>query len=186
MKTYKFIILALFISTFCFAQQSRTESNHSIHANISAFNYHAGLGYSYEWAFAPKWTLLGSAWLKGEFSWGENFMIGKYSTFILHPTISAAPRFYYNLNRREQKGKNTAFNSGNYLGTTFSGFLPSINRKSGAYRDFVHYGIAPHWGMRRVYWNKFLLEFHAGIIILAGNGDTAWGPDLNLKLGYVF
>lgn len=186
MKSYKLIFLVLFIGTSCFAQQARTESNHSIHANISWANFHAGSGYSYEWAFAPKWTLLGSAWLKSEFSWGENFIIGKYSNFILHPTISAEPRFYYNLNSRERKGKNTALNSGNYLSTTFSCFLPSIYGKNNTYRDFVHYGVAPHWGMRRVYANKLFWEFHAGILILAAEGDTAWGPDLNLKFGYTF
>lgn len=187
MKCFKLIFLALLLSISCFAQQVKTESNHAVHANISAANYHAGLGYSYEWAFAQKWTLLGSAWLKGEFMWGSDFFLGDYSTLLLHPTISAEPRFYYNLNRRERKGKNTALNTGNYLGATLSLFLPSIYGKSGAYRNFVHYGISPHWGMRRVYSNNLFLEFQAGFVILAASGlDSAAGPDLNLKFGYVF
>ncbi|MDR0955171.1 MAG: hypothetical protein LBM20_07330 [Rikenellaceae bacterium] len=185
-----FLRIVLFLSVFagapCFAQQTRTESNHTIHANISMGNFHAGTGYSYEWAFAPKWTVVGSAWLKSEFFWGENFIVGNYSEYILHPAISVEPRFYYNFNRRETRGKNTSLNSGSYLSTTFSCFIPSINGKNGAYRDFFHYGIAPHWGMRRVYSNNLFLEFHTGLIFLMAPGEALVGPDINLKFGYVF
>jgi hypothetical protein len=179
------LILSLWANTPSFAQQ--TESNHSVHLNAGATNMNLGVGYSYEWAFAPKWTLLGSAWLKGEFSWGQN-MFFDYSTFILHPTISAEPRFYYNLGRRAGRGKNTALNSGNYLSATVSCFFPSIDSREGVYRDFYHFGIAPHWGMRRVYGNHFLLEFHAGALILMApyTDEFKIGPDVNLKLGYVF
>jgi hypothetical protein len=180
------MFLSLVANAPSFAQQ--TESNHSLHLNIGALNFHAGAGYSYEWAFAPKWTLIGSAWLKGEFSWGQNFFGNNYSTFILHPTISAEPRLYYNLGRRASRGRNTSLNSGNYLSATVSCFLPSIDGRNGVYRDFYHFGIAPHWGMRRVYGDHFLLEFHAGALILMApaTSETVVAPDVNLKIGYVF
>jgi hypothetical protein len=190
MKKFVLISAVLAVSLFagspCVAQQ--TESNHSIHANVAALNFHAGAGYSYEWAFAPKWTVVGSAWFKGEFSWGQNFFGGNYSTFILHPTISVEPRLYYNLGRRKARGRNTALNSGNYVSATVSCFFPSIDGRNGVYRDFYHFGIAPHWGMRRMYGGHFLLEFHAGVLVLMAPAirETIAAPDVNLKLGFVF
>ena len=190
MRSFKLIVFALLIGIPSFAQQARTRSNHSIHANLSIYNFHAGLGYTYEWAFAPKWTLLGSAWFKGEWNLlNANYynVYGKNPVaFIIHPTISAEPRFYYNFMRRESKGRSTALNSGSYLGITASCFFPSIYGSNGVYRNFFHYGISPHWGMRRVYQNKMFLEFHAGIYILMSPYETIAGPDVNFKFGYVF
>lgn len=202
MRGCKLISVLLIISTTCFSQQAQTQTqeqaqtqaqaqaqtqvSNNIYANISGANYHAGVGYSHEMLFSPKWTVLGSVWLKGEFSWGKNFVVGRYTSLIVHPTFSAEPRFYYNLGSRQRKGKNTALNSGNYLSTTFSCFLPSIYGTNNDSRNFLHYGIAPHWGMRRVYSNNLFLEFHAGIVILIGNGESVWGPDLNIKFGYAF
>lgn len=189
MRFFRLLIIGLLVGTACFAEETRTQSNHTIHANISAPNYHVGIGYSYEWAFAPKWTLLGSAWLKGEWSSPHyNYISPEEKTMImlLHPTLSAEPRFYYNFKRRESKGRSTAFNSGSYVAATFSCFLPSIYGTHGYYRNFVHYGISPHWGMRRVYKNKLFWEFHAGAIILLSQYETIAGLDINFKFGYVF
>jgi hypothetical protein len=180
------LALSLVANTPSMAQQ--TESNHSLHLNIGATNFHAGAGYTFEWAFAPKWTLLNSVWLKGEGGWGYNMLFGEYSYFVLSPSVSVEPRFYYNLAKREARGRKTALNSGNYLGTTVSCFFPTINGREGAYRDYYHFGIAPHWGLRRVYGDHFLLEFHAGILMLMSSytNEFLMGPDLNLKIGYVF
>lgn len=183
-----FLITFVCVAFLCSAQQEqplRTISNHSAHISAGVFNFNASAGYTYEWAFARKWTLLGSAGLKGEFSWGSSFW-DDYSTFLLFPAISAEPRFYYNLNKRSHKRKSTFLNSGGYIGGTLSCFFPSIYGKDGIERDFFHGGISPHWGCRKVFNNHLLLDFHAGIIILFGNGETVWGPDFNLKFGYVF
>ena len=50
-----------------------------------------------------------------------------------------------------------------------------------------HFIIAPQWGVRRVYWNHFMLEVGAGGNFIFNNSVvTKLDLILNLRLGYSF
>lgn len=190
MKFSRLIFVLLIFSTIpCLGQQKiymGAKSNHSFHVSVGATNYNTQAGYTYEWAFHRNWTVLSNISLKGELLRGDSFLGSQSSSFLLLPTISVEPRLYYNLNKRNSTGKSTLLNSGGYVGITASCFFPSIYGSNDSKRDFIHGGVSPHWGWRRVFRNNLFVDFHAGALILFSDKETAWGPDLNLKFGYLF
>ena len=48
-------------------------------------------------------------------SFTSSSSMGDKATFVLDPALTLGYRFYYNYNKREEKGKRTAMNSLNYL-----------------------------------------------------------------------
>lgn len=94
--------------------------------------------------------------------WGENFYnnIG----FILAPVITMEPRWYYNLNRREQKSKRIDGNSGNFLSLK-SSYHPDwflISNVEGV-RIVSDISVVPTWGMRRNIGDHLNYELGIGI-----------------------
>ena len=90
--------------------------------------------------------------------------------FLLTPTITLEPRWYYNLNKREGKSRRIDGNSGNFI------------------------SIVPTWGIRRNIGNHFTYETGIGIgylhyfkkdnVILISEPDVA--VNLHLRIGYQF
>lgn len=108
---------------------------------------------------------------------------------VLTPTISLEPRYYYNLNSRFEKGKNTSNNSANYfsLKTNFNPDLFVIsNYKNVSVNN--HLTIVPKWGLRRNIGKNFDLEFSAGYgyVYDFKYSDGGGYLDLGLRIGYRF
>ena len=86
-------------------------------------------------------------------------------TFGLTPVITVEPRWYYNLEKRVEKDKNIAKNSGNFLSleTSYNPNLFTVfnSGEDVEIRDQVR--IIPTWGIRRTYWSHFTLEAATGI-----------------------
>jgi hypothetical protein len=109
--------------------------------------------------------------------------------FVLTPTISLEPRYYYNLNRRTKKGKSILHNSANYFSikTNYNPDLFVISNYNNL-RVNEHITIVPKWGLRRNIGKKFDYEFSAGIGY-AYDFDFERGEsylDLGLRIGYRF
>lgn len=114
--------------------------------------------------------------------------------FFLQPSITITPRYYYNLARRSEKGKNVANNAANYLGFQFQ-FSPnepliSNNNNLGVYSSIA---LLPSWGFRRNLGSNF--TFETGVSLgyayylkedfgLENEGFLTFG--LRLRFGYIF
>jgi hypothetical protein len=112
------------------------------------------------------------------------------------PVINFEPRWYYNINKRENKGKNTTNNSANFLTTSIS-YHPDwfiISNKDNLYVT-NQLSIIPKWGIRRNIANSNF-NFETGIGLgyrfyflkqygfSKNDGETAL--DLHLRVGYTF
>ncbi len=120
--------------------------------------------------------------------WGGDFY--SKTGFALTPAISLTPKFYYNLQKRKDLGKNISNNSGNYLALKVE-YIPDwfviSNTKDIRVSETV--SIVPTWGFRRNFTKKFNYEFKAGLgigKILKKGYSTQVVPDLSFKVGYDF
>lgn len=156
-------------------------SNHSIGINL------LGVEYSYE-------QPLGSSLFAMNYSVGagSNLIITNGTTYYsLVPYITLEPRCFYNIKKRNQKGKNTLSNSANYLAFKTRLLLPSMYANDSAMQSNTELHIAPIWGIKRVYGKHFLLDAYIGGGVGFGrqeiSGLTATPMFLaGLKLGYLF
>lgn len=110
--------------------------------------------------------------------------------FALTPAISLTPKFYYNLQKRTDAGKNTTNNSGNYLALKVE-YIPDwfviSNTKDISVSETI--SVVPTWGLRRNFAKHFNYEFKAGLgigKILKKGYSTQVIPDLSFKVGYDF
>jgi len=82
----------------------------------------------------------------------------------LTPEITLEPRFYYNLNKRSSKGKDTSANSGNYISLR-SAYYPDTFTvgNNGGSNVVPQLHIIPTWGMKRNLGSHFNYELAAGL-----------------------
>ena len=115
--------------------------------------------------------------------------------FLLVPAITLEPRWYYNLNKRQNKSKRTDGNSGNFISikTTYHPDWFIISNE-----DHINFisdiSIIPTWGIRRNIGNHFNYEAGFGIgyvhyfkednVILLDDSDVI--VNLHLRIGYRF
>ncbi|MBW3466210.1 hypothetical protein [Arthrospiribacter ruber] len=105
------------------------------------------------------------------------------------PFLRLEPRHYYNLNKRADKGKKTAKNSGNFVALTTT-YKPNwfliTNESSLLVTPAL--SLIPTWGIRRSPWQHF--NFEAGIGIGYGweyYGHYSYGEvlvNLHLRFGF--
>lgn len=122
-----------------------------------------GLSFSYEQAFAKKFSLIGRAGLTGEVGYeSDNFFGDDYWYYGVHPFAEVEPRYYYNLQKRVRKGKKTLGNAGSFwaLRTGYV-FKPMIKHNIDS--DYNSFYVAPCWGLRRSWGKHWLFAFETGI-----------------------
>ena len=117
---------------------------------------------------------------------------GGYDNVIaMTPVLTIEPRWYYNLYKRYNKGKNTANNSANFVALKVSynpDWFTISNKDDISIIDQV--SIVPYWSIRRSIGNHFNYETGFGIgykYIFYDNqtiGDVA--AELHLRIGYTF
>jgi hypothetical protein len=169
-------IFTMFIS---FSQENRnTEDIFGIKVGL------IGGWINYEKALNKNLTINGEIGYEGGFLKGINSKVDYVFTTI----FSVEPRYYYNFEKRQNKGKKTDNNSANYISSEFfyvSDLLSSTNRENlGVNKSF---GIIPKYGLRRTISGNLSFEFAFGIGYAWGenniNGVTsALDLRLNLKL----
>lgn len=121
-------------------------------------------------------------------------VIDETHTF-LNPEITLEPRCYYNLNKRNTKGKNISDNSGNYISLRSAYYPDSFKIGNTENFDFVpELHIVPTWGMKRNLGKNFNYELAVGLgyrkvfekhnLINNNNEDVAY--NLQARIGYKF
>ncbi len=182
----KKITFLLLISTlYCHGQEQAASVEKSV------FGVHTGLvGFwaNHELRLSNRWALrteIGSELYVVTFRNGD-------TESLLIPVISSEPKWYYNLNNRNRKGRNIKGNSGNAFSVKLQYNPPFILAGEDLVQKPNHLAILPKWGIRRVYWTHFTFETGLGIgptFYLANDNlykKSEIVIDLNVRIGYTF
>ncbi len=112
------------------------------------------------------------------------------TVFVLTPTITIEPRFYYNLKNRSKKGKSILKNVANFLSLKFfyvpNLFVISNLRNVSAEKSL---SIIPEWGIKRTIGKHFTYELGLGIGYYIDLEDSRLNDsvaDLHIRFGYTF
>jgi hypothetical protein len=187
MKIFKAALVLYLMFTFL--------PSHAQGVEKSLFNVQTGLvgvWVNHEGRLGEKFALRTELGLEGVGAIREN----QKDTYGLAPSINIEPRWYYNIIKRNEKGKNTTRNSANFLTVSFK-FLPDLLIIGGGDNDYVpnQIAIVPKWGMRRAIANSnFNYELGGGIgyfhtflkegQYVENNPDVA--VDIHVRIGYTF
>jgi len=138
-------------------------------------------GIVYEHGFNAKNTLY------SEVSLGFGYQYSSYSgtTWNFYPLINEQFRHYYNLEKRAQKGKVTANNSGGFVAMTASYFFKSITTNDSFSSSVPSLTVGPVWGFERTYKGNFNLGLNLGIGYNMDKYDNDLTPIANFSLGWV-
>lgn len=149
--------------------------------------------------FAPK--------IEGEFALSQNATLGArlgtelalYSEWlfdfyvVLLPSADVYYRYYYNLDRRTERGKRIYRNSGNYVGLTalYASGNPLWSERPDASDNINHVFIAgPVYGLQRTYGKGFYFVFEVGLGYGYEDDDFDsrgfLAPISSLRLGWAF
>ena len=183
MRKSLLLFAAIFVFTTLNAQRPTIEKNlYGIQLGIidlSAYN---------------EYRLTSTLALKCELSFESGIWSGSWYTeagFVIFPTISLEPKFYYNLDRRVDKGRNIKNNSANYLSLRIK-YAPDLFAISNQDNVYILNQIQfiPTYGIRRNFAKQFNYEISFGY----GYGTTI-GYNYNtttdilaigLRVGYDF
>jgi hypothetical protein len=146
--------------------------------------------------------------LRSEIGIEHDFFVGDQydgAGFILQPVLTLEPRYYYNLEKRNSRGKKTSKNSGNYLSLKTSyhpdWFVLNLDENITKTADL---SIIPTWGIKRQIGSNFTYETGLGlgyrIVYLKPNyyngssqnvddvstNRNQYTPYLHLRIGYTF
>lgn len=139
-------------------------------------------------------ALRGEVGLNSElFSYSKTFLGESHLGFISALQVAVEPRWYYNLRKRDFKGKNTSFNNGSYISLR-ANFIPNMiilsNVDERFYQLYNQITFIPTFGMRHTWWNHFDFELGLGLGYHYSfyNDDSYHGIAFrpHLRLGYKF
>jgi len=126
--------------------------------------------------------------------------------YVFTPVISVEPRWYYNLNKRVEKGRDIKGNSGNFISLKAS-FMPDwflLNNDDLKWNGMAmaepethnQISIIPTWGIRRTLGKHFDYEagFGLGYAYIFGyksngykyGGEGSLSANIHLRIGYHF
>lgn len=175
-KNYLYLFLSVLFINVVVAQDSAPITVEKNQFKLNLFVP----GFVYEHGFDAKNTLYSEARLGVGFSANSNS-----SNFAIFPNINEQFRHYYNLEKRANKGKRTARNSGNFLALNANYNFESISTNVD-YREAVpSFTVAALWGLQRTYKGRFNLEFNAGPGVNFDEYDTEFVPVVNFSIGWV-
>lgn len=180
----KILLLCFFnITTSIFAQEEI-----SLEKSITGIQVGLFGAYVYnETKIAEKWVL------RSQFTLNSSIFGGNlYSNngFALTPSLSVASKYYYNINKRSEQGKNIKNNAANYVSLKvdyFPNWFVISNVKNLEVNDGIF--LTPNYGIRRNFAKNFNYEFRAGLgfgTLFKGNYGLQTRLDLSLKVGYDF
>lgn len=181
------ILFFSIINLFFFAGNSQT-------ASVEKSSYGIQTGLLGIWAH-NEMKLTNQIALRTELGMNAGLFGGNFypkTGFIITPIITAEPRFYYNLEKRQFKSKSIAGNSGNFFSIK-SSYHPDwfVISNYDNLKTFNLITIIPTWGIKRNIGKHFTYETSIGIgygYQFRGEYDDVNGIaiDLNLRVGYRF
>lgn len=107
---------------------------------------------------------------------------------VLAPTFGMGTRWYYNLDKRQEKGYNISNNAGNFLSLMLN-YRPKgvLFSSKDNVQVIENISIVPKWAIRRNLGKNFHYEVGAGLGIRKEfKFKTEAELDLHLRIGYTF
>uniref|UniRef100_UPI00404A25FF hypothetical protein n=2 Tax=Flavobacterium sp. TaxID=239 RepID=UPI00404A25FF len=177
-----FFLSTTFLFNFeIFAQDKNPElvSVYGTQIELSGINIHKEIPISKQIVIRP------------ETGFGLNLAYGSNTDgleYELVPKLEVGGKWYYNLNHRVRKNKNTADNAANFFALTLSYYsdLFTISNRNSNFNSLAN--IIPNWGFRRNLGQHFNYEFVLGY----GNSyefktqENGNGIYIDFKIGYKF
>ena len=129
------------------------------------------------------------------FAWGSSATyIDNSSYWAVMPVVMVEPRYYYNLNKRLNKGRRIEGNSGNFLALSV-GIQPDFGFTSDNVDLNKEFYVIPSWGIRRSIGQSFSFETAIGLgyawsfneyILYTGEkvSTTDGGVSVGFRLGF--
>ncbi len=174
MKKIKILCLLLLFSPFLVAQ-SNALVNSSIKLSIIS------LSYNYEYSLSQKVAIIGKAGLYvPALLWNSDDFY-----YSINPYVGVEGRYNYNILKRKSAGKNTMYNSSNFLALDCKYIAGALN-KSDNVNNNSGFLISPVWGLKRMLKNKIYYEFSPGLNFFYSNSNSYVTPRLNFSLGFIF
>ena len=102
-----------------------------------------------------------------------------------YPGLEGQYRYYYNFEKRADKGNKTSENSANYLAgiASITSGVPIIGDLE--YENEYGAFIGPAWGLQRVYDSGFKLNLNLGVGMgFNDSGDTYFRPLFGFQIGW--
>lgn len=175
-------LLFLFLFSLISSYGQTTQKSQSVGFKL------LGLEYYYEQPLNEKFTVNLHGGLAGELGY-YRFSFGSWYEdegwmYSLRGVVGADFRYYYNLAKRDRKGKSTYRNSGNFWAVDIKYLTPALVAE--------HFGseymilASPYWGIRRVYKSNLFYELNLGLNIGTLGGEWGLGGLYNIKVGYTF
>lgn len=125
-------------------------------------------GIGFEQPVSGKMTIKGRAALSFQWSYSYSDFLGNAFEFAPSPMAAAHLRHYYNIDKREKKGKRTALNSANYFSLLVKYAYSNKHYHYGSDGNYS-YSFPSHnpnvgivWGIQRNYKNRFSLDCSIG------------------------
>ena len=180
----KLLLTGLIVISFFNKKKNKKIKKNNNRKQIGLF----GIDFYNETRLADKFALRAEASLFPAI-WGGD-LYGK-TGFAFYPALTLQPKYYYNIARRAEKGKNTKNNGANYLGLQVR-YIPNwfviSNTENVSLSNQINF--IPTFGIRRNFSENFNYEFKAGL----GYGTTFGEKfnnsgavlDLSIKVGYDF
>ena len=110
---------------------------------------------------------------------------GRGTRFGVYPIFRGQYRYYYNMKRRSERGKNISGNSGNYVGglLVYQNGNPLIGDLANGSNHIL--GLGPVYGWQRAYRKGFFYRLETGLVYL--EDDFSYGASLVLaaRIGWV-
>lgn len=181
-------LLLLFVAVFLTSNIVNSQEKKERLVERSIYGIQAGLFGA--WAYNE--TAIGNeVTLKTEIGLNMGVFGGSYypkTGYVMFPTLSIEPRYYYNLKRRQKLGKRTSNNTGNFfsLKTSFNPDLFVISNYDLSINN--HLTVIPKWGLKRTFAKNFEYEFSAGIGYLYDVDINVSDAilDVGFRIGYRF
>ena len=144
------------------------------------------------WVF-NEYKLTNTIALRSEIGFDAGFAGGSNvnTVYVIAPSLTVEPRYYYNLNKRSKNGKIISNNSGNFLALKFN-YVPDLFVISNVGSNATvneSFSIIPKWGIKRTVGKHFTYELGLGIGYVyylknINTGEVA--ADLHIRFGYSF
>lgn len=191
MKQQLLILTTLLLPINLFAQTNSVEKNiWGVQVGIYPLSFYN------EVKLSNNIALRSELWMG--FGWSGNGYNYNSSYWEILPYIQVEPRWYYNLERRASKAKQTKVNSGNYLSLQI-GSQPGFGKTSDNVTLHPSVYIAPMYGLRREIGKNFNFETGLGYLygwqfetysslngITQHNTTTISSLNFRLSIGYNF
>jgi len=187
MKKLILVVLVILNISFCVAQDTASVEPVQFRLNFLAPGAEVEFGV----------TKSSTALLNAGFLWGigssEDSNGFSETNFAILPIIDVQYRYYYNLKKRQEKGKNITKNSGNFIalkGTYYftEGFLENLEgNDEDLFTDESDLSIiGMTYGIQRTYFDWLHLGFEGGIGYGQTETDNIVLPIVSFTIGYAF